>query len=651
MSQIIYNGVDLGYAFTERVSQVPEYDPSGVDQLFTLFTISAQSILYPGVGSVNPGEDPAAAMVRLRHMLAQPRQDFRYRVNGVDVINSAGRDDANGPETTCDYTQLNAGSFLVNFTCKVRLTDCANAAGRSYLSLKWSDTLTYDPQWIATRRRTGTLILSARRTTDPDSYRPVVTPDVPSGFRREAAEYTLSEDGRIVRFSFTDKEMMTSPPFPAVRMKGVQVEAAAPPGSISQGQVRLRLDGAKGTNKRDLLNAAVFAATDRVHAAGFYRTPGGRIFKGWSVSEGLGDDECWVEVAVNWRVKPEPGRVTNAGAAKAFTAGAVAGLLLPGLGGQLFGGTAAPPVPNAKGQNLAGLSTGVPWVGKTLPNSDPDRAISPPTYGTADALRLAFAALNDPCGQDAELRAGGGDFDARTSELRTAPFPFPGGLGGGVPSSTNQRAAAERQREARAGVDRGEGRGAAGHPGRRGQPGPERGLPAWHHRPRPARARRGRGQHPVRGERHLRIRVPRPLEGDGTGPAAAVPVVRPGRRREAGGRVRLRLHRLPERDPAGREPLHRGRGGRRPVLRGDDERTGVHRSPRLQPRPERPRQPVTRTGGVPVSNPTHRPRRLTEGTVRAAARLILAGATRRQAADALAIGESTFRLWMGRGLE
>jgi hypothetical protein len=358
----------------------------------------------------------------------------------VNVINTAGRDDENGPTTTCTYTQLNPGSFLIDFTCTIRLTDCGNAGGRSYLSLKWSDSLTYDPQWIATRRRTGTLILSPRRTTDPDSYRPVVTPDVPSGFRRESAEYTLSEDGRIVRFGFVDKEMMTPPPLPAVRMKGVQVEAAAPPGTISQGQIRLRLDGLKGTNKRDLLNAAVFAATDRVHAAGFYKTPGGRIFKGWSVSEGLGDDECWVEVAVNWRIKPEPGRVTNAGATKSFTPGAVVGLLpgfglLPAVGG-LFGGTAAPPVANAKGKNLAGLSTGVPWVGKALPNSDPDRAVSPPTYGTADALRLAAAALNDPCGQDAELAGGG--FDGQTRNLYTAPFPFPGGLGGGVPSGANQ---------------------------------------------------------------------------------------------------------------------------------------------------------------------------------------------------------------------
>jgi hypothetical protein len=429
---LTYNGISLGYVVTERIEQTPEKDPSGVDHTATRFVVRIRSILHPGVSPSNPGENPADAMVRIRHMLMTPRKTLTYTVNNKTVLSTSGRDDANGPETSCEYTQLNAGSFLVDFTVTVILTDCGNNPGSSYLSLKWSDTVIRDWQWLTTRRRVGTMVLSPLRTPDPDSMRPLVTPDVPTGFRRESADYTLSEDGRIIRFTFVDKEMMAPPPGIAVRMRGVQVESAVPPGSVKMGSIRLRLDGTKGVVKKDLLAAAVYSAMSRINASEPQKTPSGRLLFGWSVSEGLGDDECWVEVQVNWRIKPDKSRLNTNGAGNSKTASLVKGLLFPGLtiagiAGRAVFGNGAGPKPDANGRDTAAISGSVPWLGADLPNVDPNRIVAPPANGLANAVKLIAAALNDPCGQTSELvgTAGGGTFDA---ELRTGGPAFGAGL-------------------------------------------------------------------------------------------------------------------------------------------------------------------------------------------------------------------------------
>lgn len=426
---LTYNGITIDQVMTERLELVPEKDPSGVDQLYTRFTLRIRTILYPGVNPSNPGEDPADAMKRIRHMLLTPRAPLSYSVNGKVVVETKGRDDENGPETTCEYDELRPGAFLMAFTVTVRLTDCENAASKDYLSLKWTDSIVDNAQMISTRRRTGTLVISPNRTPDANSMRPLVTPDVPSGFRREHSEYTLSEDGRIIRFTFVDKAMMQSPPDIAVRMRGVQVESATPPGSVRMGMIRLRLDGTLGTSKKDLLAAAVYAAMSRVYASGPLQSSTGRILMGWSVSEGLGDDECWVELSVNWRIKPDKSRSNTSGVTKKTTPGLLTWLISPPLAAGITIRSAitngAGPKPNAAGKDTAAISGAPAWVGAALPNATPGRIVAPPANGLANAVKLVAAILNDPCGQTSELVAGGG-FDA---ELRTGGPGF-GGLNG-----------------------------------------------------------------------------------------------------------------------------------------------------------------------------------------------------------------------------
>lgn len=175
MSAITYNGVKFDYVYTESLRLEPERDPAGIARISTKFTLHTKSIIYPGV---SPGEDPADATNRLKEKLMQPRKALTYTVNGKTLVSTKGRDDANGPETTCTVSQLSPGAFLVDFTVTTWLTDCPEGTG--YLSLSWSDTISHDMYMLTTRSRVGTLTLSPNRTPDPDSMRPIVTPDVPS---------------------------------------------------------------------------------------------------------------------------------------------------------------------------------------------------------------------------------------------------------------------------------------------------------------------------------------------------------------------------------------------------------------------------------------------------------------------------------------
>lgn len=427
MSAITYNGVKFDYVYTESLRLEPERDPAGIARISTKFTLHTKSIIYPGVSPSNPGEDPADATNRLKEKLMQPRKALTYTVNGKTLVSTKGRDDANGPETTCTVSQLSPGAFLVDFTVTTWLTDCPEGTG--YLSLSWSDTISHDMYMLTTRSRVGTLTLSPNRTPDPDSMRPIVTPEVPSGFRRDPSEYTLSEDGRIVRFRFVDKEMMTPPPYPAVRMRGMQQESYVAPRQV--GNIHLRLDGTKGVNKRDLLAQAVFLCMSRVYASNAATGKTGSLLMGWTVSEGLGDDECWVDVSLNWRIRPDAARIkgdpknATSEPLKSLLSGQLDGVLglQPGQAYTMLGLT-------PDGKSTAAISTGVPWLGSALPNVDPNRSIAPPANGLANAVRLIAAILNDPCGQTNELIAGGG-FDA---ELRTdGPRFGAGSLNGDAP--------------------------------------------------------------------------------------------------------------------------------------------------------------------------------------------------------------------------
>jgi len=428
MAALTYNGIDLSYILTKSIDQGPFYDPSRTDQIYTRIVLRVQSIVSLGTSPASGDADATAIAARIRHMLTRPRRALVYSVGGSTYLNIAeasgrtGGDDANGPKPLegCRVVPCGTASYLVEWGVEVCITDCAAGEStghesRGYLSLRWTETSTIDANWYTTKRRSGLLIVSSRGRDEPDKLRNIVTPGVDQGFRRESAEYSLSEDGLNYRFSFADKQLHRPPPFPATKMSGSMIESVPLPGAKRRGMVHVRLEGPPGVPARDMLNTAIAVCMQRANEGDIYQGKGGKLFVGGSFKESLNDDENAIEVTLEYMMKPS--RARQKGKTSTSTIGGIAtpGIgLLPGIvanpgnlispafgvASSVFGAFSPPPTPTltTDGKDTGALPINAGWVGKPLFGVDPTRGVAPPTRGMADQVRLIAAALNDPCG-------------------------------------------------------------------------------------------------------------------------------------------------------------------------------------------------------------------------------------------------------------
>src|SRR5690349_3680360 len=138
-----YNGIDLSFTYTESISQVPVFDPSGTDQIGEDVTFKVRSILTDGslLGPALPGDGPGAAMNRIRERLQRPRKRLRYTSPDGHVWADTSKDDNNGPTPgACTVTQVTEDSYIVSFEVTVRLASCPDLPGtKGYLSHRWTE--------------------------------------------------------------------------------------------------------------------------------------------------------------------------------------------------------------------------------------------------------------------------------------------------------------------------------------------------------------------------------------------------------------------------------------------------------------------------------------------------------------------------------
>lgn len=404
---LTYNGVQFPFTFTEAHSSEPEWDPSNTDVLYTKTTVAVRGVFSYGQPPAVEGESPAATVARVRHLLTSPRRRLTYAVGGVTMLDVA-EDDANGP--TPDPAALRvealAGGVLVHFSVSVRLRHCTAADGRGYLSLKWSDTEVIGRDWSKTRRRSGLLVLSRQFTPNADDRRGLVVPLVPPGFRRESAQYVLSEDGLRLRFSFEDRQLHRAVPEPAVRVSGSQYETVPLRGGLRRGELSVRLEGPPGAKARDLFNAALRLAMPRVYASGV-RTDKAGYMIGGGLRESLDDSETAVELNLSWYIAPSPGRSTGRAPGPGWDQ------IILGPGGAiaadfLTGGALQNRTP--ENRDRAAVPIVAPWLGVEPPGTSLAAGVPSTTRGVglAAAVRPLAEWLYDPCGAVAELQSAAG---------------------------------------------------------------------------------------------------------------------------------------------------------------------------------------------------------------------------------------------------
>lgn len=388
-----YNGVYIQSCRTLEFSIEPRYDPSNTDAIGTRKRVRVRGFLstsegsYPGVGDSKNSQETIATV---KAALETPRRSCAYSIGSTTLIevNPTGIgvsvDATLGPRPMpAVVREVATGTFMIEHGFTVDDVDCdTDCESRDpVVSLRWTQTESFDRNRYSNLTTTGRLIVRADLLQSADNFRPLATPPLLDNYYRNVSKYTLSYDGLTLDFHFEDKESDRLPPFPATVATGAFTVVCEKPGFKRVGQVDIHLEGAAGVDRRDLMIRAMQMAYSKLSAETLLQEGGIPIVWG-TFRENL--FEPIVDVSVQAMLTPMGG-----GGFVSAALGLVAAKIL-GVKGKT-----APQVMQSVGVETKGLKNNSP--GLTLP----------------ERKRLAgllTAAFRDPCAclvSEAELRSGG----------------------------------------------------------------------------------------------------------------------------------------------------------------------------------------------------------------------------------------------------
>jgi hypothetical protein len=285
MSAYIYDGVSLVYPKTTFYEMATERDPSYTDVLWNKYTIRCRGFCYAGSGQI-PGNS-AAALQFLKNSLEAPRRSFLYQQGAVVVLNIGANaqggggpaiDAKLGPEPLPTVVrEVTSGTFAVETGVIVRKVECITEFDEDgnpcppnpVVSLRWSQEESFDDGWYSQLTTEGRLIVRSDLLQSADNFRPLVTPPILTDYMRKRSRYKLSPDGLMLDFTFVDQEVDRLPPYPAVKASGAFTVLCPKPGILRIGNVQLKLEGQKGTDRKALLVKAFNMAYAKLRADGF----------------------------------------------------------------------------------------------------------------------------------------------------------------------------------------------------------------------------------------------------------------------------------------------------------------------------------------------------------------------------------------------
>lgn len=342
MSQIIYNGITIPYAFHTYFQQEVVYDDmGGTDWTCTKFDIEIQAVInsdyanmiYPALEGIT--DNPAVFMKAIRTALLRPRRQLQVTFNGVDLIPAATGgpgtvDVKNGPQPKhCNITQLTNTTFLVTYRIVAHYWEnnsvdpfandppdiVTNAAGNSILFNRWTESVEIDGLGYTKRIREGKFVIRSdnQGSLIADQLRSqMAVVGVPAGFLRESARYTVSADGLAIMYNIVDQEVFKNPPFPAFKATGTYTETSPLNGVMRILECQLRLEGPKNVPQAQLVSRAIAIVMSKIGEQS-------QILNPLSPSETIpihqgvrvGMYENWVEVTVRVKVPVTQERTNN----------------------------------------------------------------------------------------------------------------------------------------------------------------------------------------------------------------------------------------------------------------------------------------------------------------------------------------------------
>ncbi len=276
MASYAYNQIYIQLCQTLSFEMVQETDPTNTDAMWMKYTIrvrgflSRENLTFPGVNDL-----PTNQIIELiKTQLETPRRELTYNLNDINVVEQDGLDAQKGPwPLPAIVREVASGIFMVECGCVTRIVECDDFCDQELspvLSLRWTQTESFDENWYSHLHTSGRLIVRSDMNQSADNFRPLATPGLLPDYRRISSEYTLSPDGLELQFDFKDQEFDRLPPFGFTKAQGEYTVGVEKPGFKRVGQVHLTLEGQKGTSRKALMVRAINMAYAKLYADGFF---------------------------------------------------------------------------------------------------------------------------------------------------------------------------------------------------------------------------------------------------------------------------------------------------------------------------------------------------------------------------------------------
>ncbi len=289
-------------------------DDSGTDRMFDVYRIAVEGIVtaqasqaLPASGSSTVGtygivgaNAPAALMAAVE-LLKQDRKPFKYEMDGETLLEVAESDipDAdNGPKVqrvrVVHFTPL---AYRIQFEVVIAVNPC----GGAIVSNRWACADTVDDNFRTTRVWRGRLRVGSSNV-DPQDFRRLCLPSILKGWRRRNMHFTGEPNGLELTYEVVDEQMLgDSPPWPAIRMSGTHIETLTMQAYTTISEVNLRLDGAPGTDRQELIIAGLSVLDHKLHFASFLQSASSGaksqgVFRNLYIAEHFGDSVNAIEV-------------------------------------------------------------------------------------------------------------------------------------------------------------------------------------------------------------------------------------------------------------------------------------------------------------------------------------------------------------------
>ncbi len=261
-----YNTLPLEYFKTTAFEMDCEFDPSNTDAIRNHYRIQGRGFL--NLSTFTGYNSTGAALAAAKAQLTSPRKALLYKIGTSTIVSvPAGGDAKTGPIVTARVVDVNTGMFYVEIDVECWTVDCDSACPGTrnpVVSLRWTQTESFDDAWYSNLRTKGLLIVRADLRQSADNFRPLATPGLLPDYRRLSASYTLSPDGLQLEFEFNDKEEQCLPPAPAVKASGTYTVRLEKPGAKRIGTALVELEGPKGTDRTQLFARAVSMCMSRL---------------------------------------------------------------------------------------------------------------------------------------------------------------------------------------------------------------------------------------------------------------------------------------------------------------------------------------------------------------------------------------------------